>query len=97
MREPFETISTLRGRLFDGVFELVGMRSSGDLNGHPAGKSGQLTAAGIRHHGDLQTRNSTGHGPAVLENESARASVELSRHALDGDVTGGTLDRSSGG
>ena len=46
MLDPFETSSALRGRLFDCVFELVGMRASGGLKGHPASKSGQLAAAG---------------------------------------------------
>ena len=54
-------------------------------------KTHELSAAGIRHHGDRQLRRPARHGASVLEHERAAPAMERPADSLDGDVAGRAL------
>src|SRR5208283_2075709 len=68
-----------------------------DLDGHPAGKTQQLTGARVRYNGDSQLRLATCHGAAMLEGEGAAAAVQRAADPLDGDVAGRAFDAGTRG
>src|SRR3984957_11841105 len=74
-----------------GILEIIRVLAVGDLDGHFAHQSYQLTRAGVRHHADHQLRRSAGHGAAVLQDEAATAALQCSRNFLHRDVTCRTL------
>src|SRR5947209_455205 len=68
------------------ILEVVRMLAVGDLDRHLARETFQLTGAGVRHDGDTQSRDTAGHGPAVLEDEAAAATMQRPGDPLDRDV-----------
>ena len=81
----------------ESVGEVVGMLAVGDLDVHFAGEAGELAGAGVGDDGDAELQRATVHGAGVLQDEGAGAAAERPANALDGDVTGGALDRCAGG
>lgn len=73
------------------------MLAVGDLDVHFAGEAGEHAGAGVGDDGDAELQRATVHGAGVLQDEGAGAAAERPANALDGDVTGGAVDRCSGG
>src|SRR5580704_5050203 len=100
--KPKDTIANQEKRyvLFgirQGVSEIVGMLAVGDDDVHCASEPGELTCARVWNDDNVELWRTAIHGGVVLQNKCSRAAVKRTRDAFDGNVTGGTLHRGTGG
>src|ERR1700734_1210865 len=73
--------------LWHRVLEVVRVLPAVDLDIHRPGKPLELACARIGHNRNAQLRRAPRHGPAVLQNEAARASFQCPGNALHRDIS----------
>lgn len=81
-------LRSFRGK---GIGEIVEVLAVLDDDFHCAVEAGELTGAGVGNHDHIQVVDTVLHGPVVLQKERARAALERSGDALDGDVATGAF------
>src|SRR5208282_5509457 len=65
-----------------------------DFDVHCPGKACQVPGTGIRHYGNAQLRDVSGHRGTMLEHKRALSTVKSTFHALHCDIPGRPLNRS---